>query len=116
MAPEKPFKPRNSPGFFNNSYGENHETKQSRSLGWSRNNPTKDDDNPDLFQAYLDQFPDGAYTSIAKIKINELRGDSQSSNKSSLTERLKTLKQLFESELISSEDYEAKKAELLKEL
>ena len=76
----------------------------------------KDDDNPDLFQAYLDQFPDGAYVSIAKIKINELRGDSQSPDDSSLTERLKTLKQLFESELISSEDYEAKKAELLKEL
>jgi len=76
----------------------------------------KDDDNPDLFQAYLDQFPDGAYVSIAKIKINELRRDGQSPDDSSLTERLKTLKQLFESELISSEDYEAKKAELLKEL
>jgi hypothetical protein len=76
----------------------------------------KDANNTDLFEAYVDQYPDGAYISIAKIKIKELGGDSQLSNDSSLSKRLKTLKELFENDLISSEDYETKKTELLKEL
>ena len=76
----------------------------------------KDANNTDLFEAYVDQYPDGAYVSIAKIKIKELGGDSQLSNDSSLSKRLKTLKELFENDLISSEDYETKKTELLKEL
>ena len=76
----------------------------------------KDANNTELFEAYVDQYPDGAYVSIAKIKIKELGGDSQLSNDSSLSKRLKTLKELFENDLISSEDYETKKTELLKEL
>ena len=39
MAPEKPFKPRNSPGFLNTHREKNYETKQSRSVGRSRTSP-----------------------------------------------------------------------------
>jgi len=33
----------------------------------------QDSDDPDMFRAYIDQFPDGVYTGLAKLKIKKLK-------------------------------------------
>jgi adenylate cyclase len=34
----------------------------------------KDSDNPAMYEAYLDRYPDGAFTALAKVRLDELRG------------------------------------------
>ena len=32
----------------------------------------KDSDNPDMFRAYLQRYPDGAFAPLAKVRLGEL--------------------------------------------
>ena len=34
----------------------------------------KDSDNPAMYQAYLERYPDGAFVALAKVRLDELRG------------------------------------------
>jgi len=36
----------------------------------------KDSNDPDMFRAYIDQFPNGVYAALAKIKLKKLGGDT----------------------------------------
>ena len=34
----------------------------------------KDTDNPAMYEAYLEQYPAGAFAALAKVRLSELRG------------------------------------------
>ena len=34
----------------------------------------KDSDNPEMHEAYLERYPDGAFAALAKVRLTELRG------------------------------------------
>jgi adenylate cyclase len=36
----------------------------------------KDSDNPEMHEAYLERYPDGAFAALAKVRLTELRGSS----------------------------------------
>ena len=36
----------------------------------------KDSDNPDMFRAYLERYPDGAFAPLAKVRLEELGAPS----------------------------------------
>ena len=36
----------------------------------------KDSDNPDMFRAYLERYPDGAFAPLAKVRLGELGASS----------------------------------------
>jgi adenylate cyclase len=38
----------------------------------------KDSDNPDMFRAYLERYPDGAFAPLAKVRLEELGPPSTS--------------------------------------
>ena len=44
----------------------------------------KDQNNADMYRAYIDQFPDGVYVALAKIKLKTLGGDTSTVAKASI--------------------------------
>ena len=36
----------------------------------------KDSDNPAMYEAYLERYPDGAFAALAKVRLTELRGSA----------------------------------------
>ena len=36
----------------------------------------KDSDNPEMYEAYLDRYPEGAFATLAAVRLSETRGSA----------------------------------------